>query len=666
MNFQEIIERAIREDPANINLTENEILTKIENEVNPEPEEMDDEITESVSDLPRLDFSLNKVFEPLETFVPRTAAKMKWDDLFLEVYVSLLGTATNSGIHRPVDIELDSLTRMLETRFGPSTKPDLYTNEDLLLHFARHCLFVHGIERTFFPPAGQTSFLESINSDPDRQISAFQEFNLRIKRILKRQKIAESRKKNEQKRIAKEEEEENKRRIREEIDDDDEEEEDDIDENTDIESDIDDAESVDSDELEEAIESGGVFSLTDSGLPKNKTKDGTRTRITPTNAAMKAMVSDEAKSFLTLSEFSALLDGLGFQTDAFRLFAILDHIEHFREVPTASQLLLELDIRSSLGMTTEPVFVRRERKVDLNFIEYFLVQKEIDPDTFQISRTSLDWVIRRYRRVDPMILEMEKMDKKLLKEKLSRERKFLGMNITMEGARGPKKKKNLLGSDSDDDDDENNEEEMEDDVSIEEEESDGGGGIKNPISESGSNKTGGQKSSANLSNAGGGENVSKTTDNTKNENDDDDDDIKIRQLPDPDTGIYFQEAEMQLNVPPPILTTSLFELEELKRQFASWCNDSDPPEWGFLLNAFKEEGDHPWNHSRFKALLLRRGFKGPINKTINMIVTLANQPWTSEIGPEDIRRAQRLLEPDRSLKLQDRYPMYGTGIKLAN
>ena len=193
----ELVERAIREDPANATLSEMELKAQINAAVNPEPEDLDDDVTESVSDLPRENFSETKVFEAMDTWIPRTAAKLKWDDLFLEIYVALLGTSTTHGVHRPVDVELDSLTLMLEGRFSPACHPDLYTNEDLLVHFARHCLFVHGIESTFFPPAGREGFLENLNNDPDRQTSAFQEFDARIKRILKRKKQAEFRRRKE-------------------------------------------------------------------------------------------------------------------------------------------------------------------------------------------------------------------------------------------------------------------------------------------------------------------------------------------------------------------------------------------------------------------------------------------------------------------------------------
>lgn len=414
--------------------------------------------------------------------------------------------------------------------------------------------------------------------------------------------------------------------------------------------------SVDEEEVEEAIETGGILGLIDAAQPLKPVSGGrgvdVRSRLVASRPA-NTLLYDEtaAKSHLTLSEFSALLESLGFVTDPFRLFAILDHIEHFREVPTNSQVLLELDIRGSLGIRDRPCYVRRERKIDLNFIEYFLVQKEIDPDTFQISRACLDWVVRRYRRVDPIILTLEKADKRHVRQKLARERAFLG-KITR---RRVKKK----GEEDEEDEDAGG--------------SDGGDQKEGSTEGAAEEETSEADTSARAgsgSREGGGSGGAKN-DKAKNDQHSSSDgadadanaEVYLKPLPEPDSGLYFQEQMKQLDVPPPALAMTSHEEHEIKRHFAAWVNDADPPEWGALLTAFKREGDNPWRHDRFKALLLRRGFRGEIAKTINMLVTLGGQSWRSEIGPEDIQRAQRMLGPYKTLKLSDRYPMFGTGLK---
>ncbi|CAD7932068.1 unnamed protein product [Amoebophrya sp. A120] len=72
--------------------------------------------------------------------------RLNWEDLLLEVFLTLRPTLLSEKAF------LQSLTvehfQFLNNYF-PTMRPDYYTNEDFLLHFARHLVFEHGVKKIF-------------------------------------------------------------------------------------------------------------------------------------------------------------------------------------------------------------------------------------------------------------------------------------------------------------------------------------------------------------------------------------------------------------------------------------------------------------------------------------------------------------------------------------
>ena len=97
----------------------------------------------------------------IEDWLVPNSKKVSFDDLFIEVFCSL-------------DKSFVGFTDLGNLYYWENwtmqNRPDMYSNQDLLLHFVRHCLVDYRMEEYFFPD--QSGVMESIDENDTEAIEA--------------------------------------------------------------------------------------------------------------------------------------------------------------------------------------------------------------------------------------------------------------------------------------------------------------------------------------------------------------------------------------------------------------------------------------------------------------------------------------------------------------
>eukprot|EP00392_Amoebophrya_sp_AT5.2_P010394 g10454.t1 len=380
---------------------------------------------------------------------------VSWEDLVYDVFVTLLPTRTEKPFLQSIEME------HLKLLYGylPAQRPDLYSNEDLALHLARHLLFQHGVGRLFFKTHasanlyGRAAVLglwgdlmeseklyaeEKKKRRGERTMAALRggggmlnktpagrgsgeagagdpSFQPKLRGGAKKNTSTSSSSSGSGTSSSKS-----------------------------SSSAVTSSSASSSSRPSSSAASGGTHKkkapvAEGEASPFSSSPNTARSSTDSIPFRKVPAPSEEQKQNkappkrITFREFSGILRAYNINTDEVRIFLILWHIERFNRIPSAADIFLEQNVNLNHG--DAPVYVKRTKKLDQDFLAMYFAQLQsaetrdaggpaqesaktsFDPKKeFYITRYALDFLIHRYINSDPFIVEQ--VDKELQKGRI--------------------------------------------------------------------------------------------------------------------------------------------------------------------------------------------------------------------------------------------------------